>query len=217
MGKAIRDSGVRREDIFVTTKVWIDSFGYEPTLASGLRSHKDLNCGPIDLLLLHAPVKGQRLDSYRALEELHRRGICKAIGVSNYGKHHLEELLANCTIPPAVNQIELHPFLLPEDVLQFCSANGILIEAYSPLTKGQRLKHPALQPFAKSYGRSVAQIMIRWCYQHGFVVLPKSDSTQRQKENADIDFAISAEDMKALDDLARKEQWHCTWNPLAWE
>lgn len=212
VGAAVRESGIPREQIFVTTKLWNDDHGYDKAIRAFNESFKKLNIGPVDLYLIHWPEPGLRKDSWRALETLYDEGRCRAIGVSNYTVRHLNELLGHCRIKPMVNQVEFHPFLYQRKPLEFCRENKIILESYSPLTKGQRLNEPAITAIAKRYNKSNAQIMIRWVLQHGVVVLPKSSDPKRINENADVfDFSITDDDMNAIDAL--NEDWRCSWDP----
>ena len=212
VGKALRASAVPREQVFVTTKLWNDDQGYEETLRAFDASLEALGVGYVDLYLMHWPVPGRRLDSWRAMEELVKRGRCRSIGVSNFVVRHLEELLPVAKIVPAVNQIELHPFLQQRDAVAVCRANGIAVQAYSPLTKGRRLDHPALNVLAHELGRSPAQILIRWSLQRGFVVLPKSATRTRVLENAAVfDFELDPAQLARLDAL--EENLHTAWDP----
>ena len=205
LGKAIRQSSISRAEIFVTTKLWNSDHGYDSTLLAFESSLKRLDIGYIDLYLVHWPVQDKRLQSWRAMETLLESGTCRAIGVSNYMIRHLEELLAVCKIKPAVNQIELSPYnylLSRKSVVDFCQENEIQVESYSPLTKGQRLRDPKLLRIAERYGKSPAQILIRWTLQHEIVVIPKSVKKERIIENANVfDFEILEEDMRYLNDL----------------
>ncbi|MBN1262602.1 MAG: aldo/keto reductase [Anaerolineae bacterium] len=212
VGRAVRASDVPREEVFVTTKLWNTDHGYDQALRAFAESQQKLDLGPVDLYLIHWPVSNQRDESWRALETLYEEGKTRAIGVSNYTIRHLEELLGKARIVPVVNQVEFHPWLFQKDLLNFCSAHNIRLEAYSPLTKGERLRNPQLATIAKKYGKSPAQLLIRWVLQHEVIVIPKSANKGRIQENADIyDFEISAEDMCRLD--AFDERYHCTWNP----
>jgi diketogulonate reductase-like aldo/keto reductase len=212
VGAALKKSGVPREDVFVTTKLWNSDHGYDKTLRACDASLERLGLAYVDLYLVHWPVAGPRLDTWRAMETLLADGKCRSIGVSNYMVRHLEELLGACKIAPAVNQVELSPFLHPQDLVQFCAAEGIVLEAYSPLTRGKRLGHPAVTAVAKKVGRTPAQVLIRWALQHGFVVLPKSVTRARIVENASVfDFALGADDMRTLDGL--DEGLHTGWDP----
>ncbi|MBN1920100.1 MAG: aldo/keto reductase [Anaerolineae bacterium] len=212
VGRAVRESGLPREDIFIVTKLWNSDHGYDRARAAFQESQKRLNLGVVDLYLIHWPVSARCAESWRALEALYAEGQIRAIGVSNYTIKHLKELLATARVVPAVNQVEFHPWLYQKELLEFCRAHGIQLEAYSPLTKGERLRDPQLEAMARKYGKSPAQMLIRWCLQHEVVVIPKSTHPQRIHENAAIyDFEITAEDMCHLD--AFDERYHCTWDP----
>jgi diketogulonate reductase-like aldo/keto reductase len=213
VGAAIRMSGLPRESIFVTTKLWNSDHGNpERALDTSLRK---LKMDYVDLYLIHFPVR-QRRQSWRALEALQRKGKTRSIGVSNFTIAHVRELLAESETVPAVNQVEFHPYLYQQDLLAFCQAEGIVIEAYSPLTHGERLKDPRLVAIAKKYSssktKSTAQILIRWALQHGLVVIPKSSNRRRILENADVfDFEISEDDMRLLDSF--NENLRTCWDP----
>ncbi|HEY3377702.1 MAG TPA: aldo/keto reductase [Armatimonadota bacterium] len=202
VGQALADSPLARREIFVTTKVWIDAQGYEPTLAACRRSLRALGLDYLDLYLIHWPVPDRWLESWRALMQLQQDGLCRAIGVSNCDIAHLERLRAYSPVVPAVNQVEFSPFLYRKALLDYCRAHGIQLEAYSPLTRGYRLSHPTVRALADKYGKTPAQLLIRWPLQHEVVVIPKSTHPARIRENADVfDFAISDEDMATLDGL----------------
>ncbi|CAG8567777.1 15132_t:CDS:2 [Cetraspora pellucida] len=205
VGIAIANSGIPREEIFVTTKVWNTDQGYESTLKAAEKSLEKLQIDYIDLLILHSPLPGpkKRAESYKALQELVKRKLVKSIGVSNYGVKHLKELLdSNPEIKPTLNQIEIHPWLTRSDIVSFCNEHNIIVEAYSPLTRGQKLNDPTLVRIAKEYGKTPAQILVRWGLQHNFVTLPKSVNKERIIENANVyDFEIKKEDMETLDSL----------------
>jgi diketogulonate reductase-like aldo/keto reductase len=201
VGIAVRESGLRRDEVFVTTKLWNDDQGYDSALRAAEASLSRLGLESIDLYLLHWPVAGRRLDSWRALERLLGDGRVRAIGVSNFMVNHLEELLTHAKVVPSVNQIELTPFLQQRDVCAFCAKHGIAIEAYSPLTRGIRLGDETIVDVAKRSDRTAAQVLIRWSVQHGFIVLPKSTHTPRIAENFDLGFELSASDMARLDGL----------------
>jgi methylglyoxal/glyoxal reductase len=212
VGKALRASGIPREQLFVTTKLWNDDHGYDETLRAFDASLEKLGTGYVDLYLMHWPVPERRLDSWRSMEQLAGQARCRAIGVSNFVERHLKELLGVAKIVPAVNQIELHPFLQQREAVACCRAHGIAVEAYSPLTKGRRLDHPTLKTIAHELGRSPAQVLIRWSLQHGFVVLPKSAKHERVLENAAVfDFELAAPQMARLDAL--DESLHTAWDP----
>lgn len=212
VGRAIRDSGIARDEIFVTSKLWNADQGYDSALAAYAATRQRLGLDRLDLYLLHWPVPGKRLDSWRALEALYAAGEVRAIGVSNFMARHLDELLARCSVVPHVNQIELSPFLQQAEVCARCTTAGICIEAYSPLTKGQRLTHPRVVAIAQRVARSAAQVLIRWSLQRGFVVLPKSVHAERIGENlAVFDFALDAATMAELDGL--EEGLVTGWDP----
>ncbi len=212
VGRAILKSGISRQDIWVTTKLWNTDHGYERSIEAINESLERLNLDYIDLFLIHWPVKELRAESWKALEHLYNQGVCRAIGVSNYMTWHLEELLGSCELVPAVNQVEFSPFLFQRDLLNFCNQNEIQLEAYSPLTKGERLNDDTLKTIASEYERTAAQILIRWALQHNLVVIPKSADPDRIRENADVfDFTIADEHMERLDDL--NEDLRTSWDP----
>lgn len=212
VGAAIRKNRIPRNDLFITTKLWNSDQGYDSTLKAFDNSIKRLGLRYIDLYLIHWPVSDKRLDSWKALERLKNEERCRSIGVSNFTIRHLKELLDHCTIPPAVNQVEFSPFLYQKQLHEFCQKNSIVIEAYSPLTKGDRLGDLQLKNLAKKYGKTTAQILIRWCLQHEVIPLPKSNTPSRIRENAQVfDFEIRTEDMLLLDSL--NEDFRTSWNP----
>jgi diketogulonate reductase-like aldo/keto reductase len=212
VGRAVRESGVPREQVFVTTKLWNSDHGYDSALMAFEASRRRLGLDYIDLYLIHWPVERRREDSWKALVELQRRGACRSIGVSNYTVRHLEEVLDGSKVAPDVDQVEFNPFLYQRDLLRFCEGKGIQLEAYSPLTRGHRLRHPVVAEVARHYSKSPAQVLIRWSLQHGLVVIPKSSKPERIKENSEVfDFEISAPDMAELDALG--EDLHTDWDP----
>ncbi len=210
VGVAVRESRVPREDIFVTTKVWNDEQGYGATIGACTASLRRLGMSYVDLYLIHWPVPGKRLETWRAMKRLLDGGRARAIGVSNFMVRHLDELEGSTV--PAVNQIELHPWLQPRDAIALCRERGIAVEAYSPLARGRRLKDRTVAGIAAHHGKSPAQVLIRWGLQRGFVEIPKSASPERIRENADVfDFSLTEAEMKTLDGL--DEQHHVTWDP----
>jgi diketogulonate reductase-like aldo/keto reductase len=212
VGQAVRDSGIDRAEVFVTTKLWNSDHGYDQALRAGERSAEALDLGVIDLYLIHYPVPGKRLESWRALVELQKRGVARSIGVSNFTVRHLEELIAASGVVPAVNQVEFHPFLFQKELLDYCTAKGIRLQAYCPLTQGQRLDDPTVVAVAEKYGRTPAQVLIRWGLQHQVLEIPKSVKAHRIHENAQVfDWAIAPEDMARLDAL--NENLHTSWDP----
>ncbi|MDP3741166.1 MAG: aldo/keto reductase [bacterium] len=218
VGQGIAQSALPREEIFVTTKLWIADQGYESTLAALEASLSRLGLDYVDLYLVHWPFPDEqktgnkRADTWRAMQELYRSKKARAIGVSNYTISHLEEMKSYATVMPAVNQVEMHPFLYQKDLADYCAQNNIAVEAYSPLVHGQKLDNPRLSKIAKKYGKSNAQILIRWSLQHGFIVLPKSSHKDRIQENIKVfDFALTDEDMRSLDTL--HENFRTCWDP----
>jgi diketogulonate reductase-like aldo/keto reductase len=212
VGDGIRASGLPRDQVFVTTKLWNADQGYDSALRAFDASLERLRLEYVDLYLLHWPVAGKRLDSWRALERVYAEKRVRAIGVSNFLRPHLEELLAHARVVPAVNQIELSPFLQRREAVDFCREKRIVVEAYSPLTHGERLDHPVVVAEAKRVGRTPAQVLLRWGIQKGFVVLPKSTREERIRENASIfDFALDADAMSRLDAL--EEGLATGWDP----
>jgi len=212
VGAAVRASSVARESVFVTTKLWNADQGYDPALRAFDASLKRLGLDYVDLYLIHWPVAGKRLESWRALERIHEEGRARSIGVSNFLVPHLEELLEKATRIPAVNQIELTPFLQRRDTRALCAKHGVVVEAYSPLTHGRRLDHPVVRDVARRVGRSVAQVLLRWGLQHGLVVLPKSTKPARIAENGVLfDFVLDDGAMAALDAL--EEGLVTGWDP----
>jgi diketogulonate reductase-like aldo/keto reductase len=202
VGKAVMESGIEREEIFITTKVWNSDQGYQSTLAACDRSLKLLGLPYIDLYLIHWPVQGKNKNTWKAMSQLLREGKTRAIGVSNYEIFHLQEIIQNFDVVPSVNQVEFHPFLYQNELLEFCKNNKIQLEAYSPLTRGQRLNFSAVVLLAKKYGKNSAQILIRWSLQHGLVVIPKSKQENRIRENSQVfDFQLEEDDMDLLDSL----------------
>ncbi|MCL6637604.1 MAG: aldo/keto reductase [Alicyclobacillus sp.] len=207
VGRALRASGVPRDEVFITTKVWNSDQGYDSTLQAFAASREKLGVDVVDLYLIHWPVKGKYLDTWRALETLYEEGKVRAIGVSNFQIHHLQDILAMCKVRPAVNQVECHPYLTQTELRTFCEQHEIRMEAWSPLAKGRVLDDPVVQAIARQHGKTPAQVVIRWHLQHQVVVIPKSVRPERIRANADVfDFELSAADMAALDGLNRHER-----------
>ncbi len=201
VGQAIRESGVPREQLFITTKVWNSRQGYDTTLEAFEESRRKLGLEYLDLYLVHWPVKGKYKETWRALEKLYNDGVVRAIGVSNFQTHHLDDLFTDNTIVPVVNQIEYSPLLTQEKVKAYCDAKNIYITAWSPLMQGH-LDLPLLTQLSSKYGKSPAQIVIRWDLQKGVLTIPKSINPGRIRENANVfDFELSTEDVAALDAL----------------
>ena len=212
VGAAVRESGIARGEVFVTTKLWNDDQGYDSALRAFDASLKRLGLDDVDLYLIHWPVAGKRLESWRALERLHEEKRARAIGVSNFLEPHLLELLGKARHVPAVNQIELTPFLQRRETRALCRKHGIVVEAYSPLTRGRRLNDPVVVGVAQRVGRTAAQVLLRWGLQHGHVVLPKSTQPERIAENGALfDFVLDDRAMSELDAL--EEGLTTGWDP----
>jgi diketogulonate reductase-like aldo/keto reductase len=212
VGRALRDSGVAREDVFVTTKLWNADQGFDSALAACRKSLADLGMEWVDLYLVHFPVSKRRQESWRALEQLRSEGLARSIGVSNYTTRHLSELLSTCRTPPALNQVEMHPFLAQRELRAFCGLHSIVVEAYSPLAHGERIDDARIGAIASRHERTNAQVMIRWALQHDTVVIPKSVRRERLAENLDVlGFELSSEDMASLDAL--DEGYRTCWDP----
>jgi diketogulonate reductase-like aldo/keto reductase len=200
--EGLKEEGISREELFVTSKVWNSDLGYESTIAAYETSLTKLGLDYLDLYLIHWPVEGKYKEAWRALETLYKEGRVKAIGVSNFQVHHLEELMKEAEIKPMVNQVEYHPRLTQKEVLAFCNENGIQLEAWSPLMQGQLLVHPVLEEIAMKYKKSIAQVILRWDLQNGVVTIPKSTKELRIVENSTIfNFELSNEDMERIDEL----------------
>jgi diketogulonate reductase-like aldo/keto reductase len=214
VGEAVASSGIPREEVFVTTKLWNAHQGFDSTLKACEQSLRKMRLDYVDLYLIHWPVPVLRLESWRAMEKLQARGKCRSIGVSNFMVHHLEELLQSTGVVPAVNQIEMSPYnhLQRRALIDYCHERDIIIEAYSPLTKGRKLNDPVLEETAGKYGKTPAQILIRWALEKQFVVLPKSVNRERIIENASVfDFSLTDEDTRKLDGL--NENLSTGWDP----
>lgn len=202
VGEALRASGVARDEVFVTTKVWNSDQGYDATLRAFDRSQEKLGLSVIDLYLIHWPVKGKYKETWRALETLYVEGRVRAIGVSNFQVHHLQDILADCAVRPMVNQVELHPMLSQTELRTFCENERILIEAWSPLMRGALLENPVLAEIAQAHGKTGAQVVLRWDLQHQIITIPKSVRPDRIAENADIfNFSLTPDDMARIDSL----------------
>ncbi|MFH1409657.1 MAG: aldo/keto reductase [Nanoarchaeota archaeon] len=210
VGKGIKAIGISRSDFFLTTKLWNDD--HSDVNKAFRTSLKNLNLNYVDLYLMHWPVERKRLASWKAMEGIYKEGKAKSIGVSNFTIAHLKELLEHCDVLPVLNQVEFHPYLYQSELHTFCKGHNIQLEAYSPLTQGQKLQEPTLMAIAEGYNKSTAQLLIRWALQHGIVVLPKSQTTEHIKSNADVfDFEISEKDMNCLDGLHSNHR--VCWDP----
>lgn len=205
LGKAIKKSGIPREEFFVTTKVWKTYMGYEGAKKSFEESLEKLDMDYVDLLLIHWPRPDEKSDwkkldieTWKAFEETYKEGRAKAIGVSNFLNHHIQNILDNCEVVPMVNQIEFHPGYIQKDVVDFDKEHGIVVEAWSPLGRERVFKDELLNKLAEKYGKSVAQICLAFAIQMDVVPLPKSSSVERMKQNMDIDFELEEEDFEKI-------------------
>lgn len=205
VGEAIRmTKGVARERVFVTSKVWNTDQGYDKTRKAFDQSLNLLGFKYLDLYLIHWPVKGKFKETWRALEALYNEKRVKAIGVSNFLQHHLEDLMGSSNVVPAVNQFEHHPRLVQRNLLDFCKKQGIQVQAWAPIMKGEVSNIPELQEIGKKYGKTPAQVVLRWNLQNGVATIPKSEKPARIRENANIyDFKLSADDMVKIEALDR--------------
>ena len=210
VGTAVKQSGVRREELFITSKLWNADRGYKNTMASFDVSMKKLGIDYMDLFLIHWPNPAAFRSSWqeanagawKAFEELYRAGRVRAIGVSNFHPHHLDVLMKTAAVAPMVNQIRLCPGDTQDEVVDYCRAGNMLLEAYSPLGVGGIFEVPQLQALAKKYNKSIAQICVRWSLQRGYLPLPKSVTPSRIRENMDVfDFALDAADVQLIADL----------------
>ncbi|MGE7605016.1 aldo/keto reductase [Peribacillus frigoritolerans] len=200
--EGLKEAGISREDLFVTSKVWNADLGYESAIAAYEESLKKLGLEYLDLYLIHWPVEGKYKEAWRALETLYKEGKVKAIGVSNFQIHHLKDLMEDAEVKPMVNQVECHPRLTQKEVQAFCKEQGIQLEAWSPLMQGELLDNDVLQAIATKHGKSVAQVILRWDLQSGIVTIPKSTKEHRIVENSTIfDFELTEEEMNQIDGL----------------
>jgi diketogulonate reductase-like aldo/keto reductase len=212
VGEAVRESGIPREEVFVTTKLWNDDHGYDRAVRACERSLKQLGLEYIDLYLIHWPVAGLRKETWEAMVDLKKEGKCRSIGVSNYTIRHLQELMGGSPVLPSVNQVEFNPFLYQKELLEFCESKSIALEAYRPLANGSKLSDPVLREIAKKCAGTSAQTMIRWSLLHGVIVIPKSVKQARIVENSRaLGLVISDGDMARLDSL--HEDFRTDWDP----
>lgn len=207
VGKGMVESTVKRDDVFVVSKVWNADQGYESTLKAFDASLERLGLDYLDLYLIHWPVNGKYKETWRALEKLYAEKRIRAIGVSNFMKHHLEDLLTSARVVPMVNQMEFHPYVVQQGLIDYCHTHGIQYEAWSPFMQGKVFNLDICQELSKKYDKSVAQVILRWNLQKGIVTIPKSVKKERIRANAAIfDFEISTEDVGYLDSLDRGER-----------
>ncbi|HSW85358.1 MAG TPA: aldo/keto reductase [Candidatus Saccharimonadales bacterium] len=213
LGNAVKKAGLKRNDIFITTKIGVNNFGFDRAKTSFAESLNKLQMDYVDLLLLHFPVPLLRKKSWLALEEIQAAGQAKSIGVSNYTIRHLEEMSDYAKLKPSINQVELHVFLQQPELVKYCQENSIVIEAYSPLAHAKAMDNTIIQSIATKHGKSYAQIMLRWCIEQDTVPLPKSSNPDRIRENIDIfDFQLDKDDLAEISKL--DENMRTTWSPV---
>lgn len=202
VGEAIKESGIPREELFITTKLWNQDMRDHKVMEAFETSLKKLDLDYVDLYLIHWPVKNEYIPSYKIMEEIYKSGRAKAIGVSNFKTHHLQDLLDNTEIVPAVNQMEFNPQMQDNDILEMCKEKGIVLEAWSPLGSGACLNNKEIIEIGKKYNKSAAQVIIRWLLQKDIVVFPKSVHENRIKENADVfDFELTNEEIELINGM----------------
>ncbi|WP_202615679.1 aldo/keto reductase [Ureibacillus xyleni] len=207
VGEAIRHSGIKRDEIFVTTKVWNNDQGYDETLRAFETSLKKLGLDYIDLYLTHWPVEDKFVETYRAIERLYEEKLIRVPGVSNHHAHHLEKIFAKANVLPMVDQIELHPYLSQEELRAFCKEHDIAVTAWSPLGRGKVLKDETISKIASSVGKTAAQVILRWHYQNDVITIPKSVTLNRIEENMQIfDFELTSEQMTQIDRVNKNER-----------
>jgi len=217
VGRALRDSGVPRENVWVTTKLWKDDHGFDSTMQACRNSLRKMGFDYLDLYLIHTPAGGKLIETWDALLELQRLGLARSVGVSNFGVKHLEALAAHGRAPPVVNQIEMHPLVYQErkDLLDYCKQRGILVQAYGSLFAGQAkaMQDSRIMEAAAAHSVSTAQVLLRWGHQMGFQLIPKSTKKQRLAENMRMfDFELSTEEMKSISSM--RGNLGSYWNPL---
>jgi methylglyoxal/glyoxal reductase len=211
LGEALQDSDFKRDELFITTKIWTENMWYDDVIPTFEESLEKLQTKYVDLLLLHFPVTELRSGAWRQLERIQKDGTAKAIGVSNYTVKHLEEM-KKCNLQPAVNQVEMSVVLQQPELVEYCKKNNIVVEAYTPLVEGHFFNDPTLMGIAKKHSKSVPQIMLRWCIDYGVVALTKSVHEDRIKQNIDIfDFKLDADDMKKIKGL--DQGYRVNWDP----
>ncbi|MFC1921828.1 aldo/keto reductase [Chloroflexota bacterium] len=202
VGKAIQESDISREELFITTKLWNADQGYDSALKAFDESMEKLQLEVLDLYLIHWPVVGRYIDSWKALEKIYQDGRVRAIGLSNFQIHHIEDILEMCEVKPTLNQVEFHPRLRQAELQEFCVQNQVQLQAWAPLMQGKALDIPEIVEIGGKYGKSAAQILIRWDLQHEVITIPKSITPHRILENSQVfDFQISEEDMATIDSL----------------
>ncbi|MBM4764081.1 aldo/keto reductase [Bacillus sp. B15-48] len=207
VGIAIKEAGVPREELFITTKVWNTEQGYDATIHAFETSIKKLGLDYLDLYLIHWPVAQKYKETWKALEKLYRDGRIRAIGVCNFQIHHLKDLIRTAEVKPMVNQVEFHPSLTQKELLAYCKQENIQLEAWAPLKRGRLQDDPTIVELAEKYKKTPAQIILRWDLQHEVVTIPKSVKEHRLIENSNVfNFELLAEDMKKIDQLNKNER-----------
>jgi diketogulonate reductase-like aldo/keto reductase len=208
VGEAIRESGIPREDIFVTTKVWNDDQGFDQTLKAYDKSLEKLGMDYVDLLLIHWPITGKYKETWRAFEKIYNEGRVKAIGISNFLEVHLDQLLPTAKVMPMVNQMEFHPYLIQQSLLDRCAKHNIVYQAWSPIMQGKVFEIDVLKEIGRKYGKNEVQVVLRWDLQPGVATIPKSVSKDRIEQNAEIfDFELADEDMNAINALDQNHRF----------
>lgn len=208
VGEAVKESGIARDEVFITTKLWMDQMDYDNALKAYDDSLLRLGMDYADLYLIHWPVTGKFKEAWKALEKIYKEGRVKAIGISNFLPVHLKQLLPELEIMPAVNQMEFHPYLIQQELLDLCAENNIVYQAWSPIMQGRVFEIPVLKKIGKKYRKNQAQVVLRWDLQRGVATIPKSVNQTRIEANADIfDFELSAEDMAAINALDRNHRF----------
>ena len=208
VGTGIRESSVSREDVFLTSKVWNTDQGYDSTIKAFEASLERLGTDYLDLYLIHWPKGELSKETWKALEQLYKEERVRAIGVSNFLQNHLEDLLPSVEIVPMVNQMEFHPYLVQQDLIDFCTSKNIQYEAWSPLMQGHIFELDMMKDLASKYNKTIAQVVLRWDLQKGVITIPKSSKPERIKANADLfDFELSDEDVQLLDSLEKGKRF----------
>lgn len=217
VGKAFKLSGLDRSDVFITSKVNSKNHGYNKATEWINRSLENFGMSYIDLFLIHDPLSGKekRLETWKALIQARDDGKLRSVGVSNYGVPHLEELVSESLELPSINQIELHPFCQQRTIVEWCKAHDVIVQAYCPLTRGERWEHPDLKSLAEKHGKEVPHILVRWSLQMGYSPLPKSALPERVRSNSNVyDFELDPEDMETLNALDEGDKGAVSWNPI---